>query len=417
MLELAWRDLKGNLMHREPLVFRRSSVLRVAPDSSFIGSVEIEARSQADLRVPYAAIMGAYRAANSSCLVHAYSRTLNHEELTNEIETSTETCWSHLQHPGVTPVALAHSGPGVRFVGNASVEARDQRGGRGAASGSQVLDAYTTVDLSELAARSCRSLVESRWCELSATVQTRNAFSRLLCGNFAAASGELQLTHSYFDLQNSTDPGGSFSLLPIPPIASEFDSTVVFYDTAALAFAPYEIEDYGRSRRWTLEAGHHAEIPVAEIAGGGLRVTSHSGTIPTRMSVGLRISKLGQVVPSELVIGAICAEQAPKRYHWAPIERALNARIDFVAYPEIFGPLDGNSRIDLELHHENSFDVRRTSLALAKLRRLLPGTIEQLFGQMEPSDLSYLVVKTDYPGFQFFVSSETNKAISLEHFF
>ena len=68
------RGMDGTLARREVLEFNDGLVLNYRPQENFEGSVEIEALSLKNLRIPYAAIMAIYESPRSVSMVHSYAR-------------------------------------------------------------------------------------------------------------------------------------------------------------------------------------------------------------------------------------------------------------------------------------------------------------------------------------------------------
>ena len=72
----------------------------------------MEAFSQVDLRIPYAAVMGIYETKQSVSMVHSYSRTYSHWELEEgrTISDGHEGCWTLKDSEDVYSFAVIHNG-------------------------------------------------------------------------------------------------------------------------------------------------------------------------------------------------------------------------------------------------------------------------------------------------------------------
>ena len=70
------RNLLGEIVLRKIIEFDKSAVCNYSPFENFEGSVEIEAFSIKNMRIPYAAIMAVYESSKSVSMVHSYCKIL-----------------------------------------------------------------------------------------------------------------------------------------------------------------------------------------------------------------------------------------------------------------------------------------------------------------------------------------------------
>ena len=68
------RDMYGRLAQRREINFSTSNVINISKFLIKEGSVEVEAFSNTNIRIPYAAVMIVYDAINSISMVHTYGR-------------------------------------------------------------------------------------------------------------------------------------------------------------------------------------------------------------------------------------------------------------------------------------------------------------------------------------------------------
>ena len=68
------RTIKGSIVSRQEYTFEETNVLNIPIKNIQEGSIEIEAFSNANLRIPYAAVMAIYETNCSVSMVHSYSR-------------------------------------------------------------------------------------------------------------------------------------------------------------------------------------------------------------------------------------------------------------------------------------------------------------------------------------------------------
>ena len=104
------RYLSGKLLSREEKNFENSNVIIISNSGAIEGSIEIEAFSDKNLRIPYAAVMTVYEGKESINMIHSYARNHSLMELeeNNAITTGRESCWTI--KPNVNNKAMFHNG-------------------------------------------------------------------------------------------------------------------------------------------------------------------------------------------------------------------------------------------------------------------------------------------------------------------
>ncbi len=111
-LVITIRDMKGNLILRKEVSFNNSNVINYIVSEIDEGSIEVEAFSNANLRIPYAAIMVVYETENGVSMVHTYGRNHSLIELEDDkaIVEAHESCWSLRTENNITNKAVFHNG-------------------------------------------------------------------------------------------------------------------------------------------------------------------------------------------------------------------------------------------------------------------------------------------------------------------
>lgn len=104
------RNMNGKLVKRREMNFYYANVINISNFEIKEGSVEIEAFSGKNIRIPYAAIMIVYEAKNSISMVHTYGRNHSLIELEdkNSITKARESCWTI--KPKFKNLAIFHNG-------------------------------------------------------------------------------------------------------------------------------------------------------------------------------------------------------------------------------------------------------------------------------------------------------------------
>ena len=104
------RKMIGQLVRRREYNFFKSNVINIDDFLIEEGSVEIEAFSDTNIKIPYAAIMIVYDARESISMVHSYGRNHSLIELEdkNSIIEGKESCWTI--KPRFVNTAIFHNG-------------------------------------------------------------------------------------------------------------------------------------------------------------------------------------------------------------------------------------------------------------------------------------------------------------------
>ena len=106
------RSLDGTLVSRREVNFVDRNVLNIEVSEVDEGSIEIEAFSSINLRIPYAAIMVVYETVNGISMVHSYSRNHSLIEIEDNkaITIARESCWTLRAYQNVSNKAIFHNG-------------------------------------------------------------------------------------------------------------------------------------------------------------------------------------------------------------------------------------------------------------------------------------------------------------------
>ena len=105
-LVITFRNMCGALVKRKEIEFSKGNVINLTVEEIEEGSVEVEAFSSKNLRIPYAAIMCIYETENSISMVHSYGRNHSLIELEDNkvITEARESCWT--LRPGFAAILL-----------------------------------------------------------------------------------------------------------------------------------------------------------------------------------------------------------------------------------------------------------------------------------------------------------------------
>jgi len=90
------RNLWGEIVNRKVIDFEKGYVCNYLPPDNFEGSVEVEAFSNKNIRIPYAAVMAIYESSDSISMVHSYARAYSQHEIEDHrtLSDGEESCWT-----------------------------------------------------------------------------------------------------------------------------------------------------------------------------------------------------------------------------------------------------------------------------------------------------------------------------------
>ena len=262
-INLTIRDLSGKTIRSSKYNFGNAEVLSFNSNEllegrvNFEGSVEVEAFSDTDLRIPYAAIMAHYQAPNSHSLTHSYARTFNQSELVTEknvIVDGEEGCWILHDSELVTSMAIIHNGT-HRIddffvdleVTNASNDTLLRRINFGTVLPYQTLKIIPKMCTDELV-----SFLGGKAGFASLSFKFKDSFTRALICRYTDNFDEFQSTHSNFNYAKK-DPGESErngkAVMHLPDYGAD-QSWVVVYPSAASKQYRISIDDGSNVFNW-----------------------------------------------------------------------------------------------------------------------------------------------------------------------
>lgn len=420
-LVLTVRNSGGHVVSRRSVQFGDASVFQESFEG-ISGSVEIEAYSGENLRIPYAAIMAVYETPRSISMVHSYARDHAPSEIEDglAILPAREGCITLSREQGVRTLAYFQNG-------QASVPAQTAtlvvRSGTHAPHSVPVplerIAPYQTVcfDLTALAGTIVDPLEPMPvFCGLN--FENRSSFPRLLVCWRDERTGEMQVTHSNFD----------YAQMPPDPVAGEREAWLHLPHLAPLV-RNIELNVYpglGEGRYSSCVNGRKQPLANGETISlladrrNVVRITRHDGDIPSRIVTGLGGSIDAAHVGFECSFGVLHRKRPPKRFHWGLVGQGLESIVYFTAYPEIYDEPQSIS-IHFSLYGINGGQVSKI-LECQRGLRDLPDylVVEEFFdnaSQVLGGGLGYVTAYCEWGGLVLFTSMRKNNSITLEHSF
>jgi len=313
------RYLSGKLFSREERNFDNSNVIIVSNSGAIEGSVEIEAFSDKNLRIPYAAVMTVYEGKESINMVHTYTRNHSLMELeeNNAITTGKESCWTI--KPNVINKAIFHNGHIEIKKQKAKIILNNQ-------SGKEIIRNFLIPSLKPFETfifdikkifPNYKNFFLNK--DGFATVHFTNSssFPRLLLVWSKKNNTEFQSTHSNFDYSKyitnkiKTNKGGE---MIIPKLPDEIENLkLVVYPK--FEKAKYLVK-YDNSKKESFSQGFIRSIDkkVEKIT-----FFTKNNYLPSRIVTGISGKSQNQKVPFECSLGINHVGARKKRFGWSVV--------------------------------------------------------------------------------------------------
>ena len=424
-----WRTKDGLVKDKELLNFENRDVINICnQDKALVGgSVEIEAISDKDLRIPYAAVMAIYESINNISMVHSYSRILNNNELisTNTVNGS-EGCWVLKDNAYITSFAVFHNGPHKidKFKAKIIIKNINEE------------EKYIDFTLDELKPyqtvyiipkdlfNGLNEFLGGQYGSANINYKLGGAFTRMLIGWFSN-EGQLTVTHSNFNYsEHPTDylDSETEKAYVVVPKTKEISNTnkidqLVVYDGRANSTNIF----YKSSDNYELIKESQKIINCND---NDIIFESNKGPLPSRIVNGLVKQPVKSNVGFECSLGVINHIYNVKRFHWCLASFLYNSSIIATAYTELFGKIKDEEKLVFKLYsttsiqspvktfkwHEISDEIQNGGI---KIEKLFSEEIEKT----EFNKYFYISVFSEYGGFCFFTDLLKNNNRTLEHSF
>lgn len=406
------RNLKGQLVSREELSFEESNVVNYEVVNVEQGSVEIEAFSNENLRIPYAAIMVIYESKNAVSMVHSYGRNHSLIELEDgeAIIEARESCWTLKVDEKTSNKAIFHNGHVAIESQAATFEVTNADGVE-----EQVaftlprMEPFETVVFdAEAIFPQLKDFLGGRdgWGTLH--FASNSSFTRLLIFWENSETSEVQVTHSNFDysahvtnLVETTKPG----YMVLPTIYGEIPNVIIYPKFASGSYTADGIGDFS--------SGAVVE-PIDET----LAFRRNDGKLPARIVTAVSAKLTSAVsLPFECSLGIIHEKRPPKRFHWLIISRNHPTRIHLTAYKEIY-PFEQAVELALKLYSDSAKDVLETSLSFPSIDKLPKEIkVDELFDLSGIGSFGYVSIFSHYGGLFVYSSLRKGDSLTIEHSF
>jgi hypothetical protein len=420
------RNLKGELVSRDVISFSDSLVKNYVPPFEFSGTVEVEAFSSENLRIPYAAVMAVYEASESISMVHSYARSYSQHEIEENrmIAKGRESCWSLRDSSDWRSFCIIHNGSQIVEPQLVTLNVRTFDGVEHSVDFEiGPLQPFETIVIEPLDYfHNLPYLLNGQPGNARLSFQLGAGFTRMLCGVRTNDWAQVQITHSNFDYSlhdtdiiDAEDKNAYFYIPNInkPQLKSE---VIVYPDRFSGIYTIAEID--GKS---VINENDIYRKTFNDASARRFVFSAESELMPTRIVTGLRLYGNENIIPAECSLNTSHQEIPPKRFSWMLVSSKFNSIITWVDLIDVYGGCDNNSDFVFHLYSSSSKEALKEKVIYSKINNKGNIKLEDIFGPDVKNFLNdqfgYLTVWSSYPGFMFFSTLSKKDSITIEHCF
>jgi hypothetical protein len=419
------RDMSGKLLARERLGFESGEVLNYSPlaGEDFEGSVEIEAFSAQNLKIPFTAISALYEAEKSVSLLHAYGRVYSSHEIeeARTIPVGREIGWTLRDSEGVRSFCVFHNGAAPQPAQKIHLRIRNAAGNRRACEiALTTLAPFETIRI--VAADHISGLagfLGGREGTAALDFQVNGAFTRMMVGNETTSGDEFQVTHSNFNYADHVSEALPDSVgeafMVIPDLGGRNRRVIVYPE-----FQPGAYVMTTANKQTSFEPG---DLVIAPVGTETVAFSRRDGALPARIVTGLIIDSDGARLPSEISLNVFHARKPDKRLSWgacASSER-LTASLVATDFTPVKGAFPANSTMEVRAYSAVNHDVLTVKLGATDMSALSKGIpFDDLFPGLAAhlgGETGYYTLYSDYGGLFCYTMLRKSGSVSLEHSF
>ena len=411
------RDMNGALIGRQRVAFDKGKVCNFVPPNPFYGSVEVEAFSLKNMRIPYAAVMGIYESADSVSMVHSYARAYSQHEIEERrmICDGEESCWTVREEAGVTSFGVIHNGSAAVPRQTVSLRIRNHRG-REVERRFELgpLAPYETVMIEPgRLIDGLEQWLDGRPGNARISFKLGHGFTRMLRGVSSRDKRQLQVTHTDFDYStHGTDTVAGSALMVVPHLPGEVE-VVVYPDCVAGSYeASYDAETFA------FKTGDMLRMRLPQTP-KNIIFRRTDGPLPSRIITGISVHPSSRVLPAECSLGVVHAEVPKKNFHWMVCrEESLVLRSTF---DELYGACPDDTECAFKLYSSSEREPLSRGMRSGELRQrgdcLALADIFPNAGEYLGGTFGYLTMWSAHSRLMMFSTLQKNESMTLEHSF
>ena len=411
-LLVTFRDMNGGLVARREVDFADGNVLNIEVQEVEEGSVEVEAFSCKNLRIPYAAIMAVYETENSISMVHSYGRNHSLIELEDGkgITQARESCWTLRASENISNLAIFHNG-------HVALEEQEGKFSVVREDGTEETAKFVIPALKPFetfvfdAEQIFPQLVEYLddgigWGTLH--FESQSSFTRLLIVWKNSVTGEVQVTHSNFDYsshETNTVDSAKPAYMVLPTVYGEIPDVLV----------------YPKFSSGTYLANGEDEFSSGLIMQDNPSVLSFSrtdGELPARIVTAVTGACSYDVsIPYECSLGVVHEKRPPKRFHWFLVSSVLPSVIHITAYDKIYPSTEAVNLV-VRLYSDSTKEIDEVLLSYESLASVPSEiSVDEIFNLSGINNYGCISIFSHYGGFFVFSSLRKKNVVTLEHSF
>ena len=418
------RKKSGELVSRKELKFSAGKVINLEVFEIDEGSIEVEAFSSSNLRIPYAAIMAVYETKNSISMVHSYSRNHSLIELEDDkaILEGRESCWTIRTGNSVKNTAVFHNGhvPLNKQKGLLTVTTKEGRDFRYEVPIPALKPFETLLFCIEDIVPNISEVLNGEIGWASIHFDSQSSFTRLLVSWEDRKTNQFQVTHSNFDFTSHitnqiTSDKSAYMVLPL--IKGRLPSIIVYPKFSPGVYSLSTGNIYGdESNSVDFESGI-ALNPDSNV----VKFRRKDGELPARIVTAVSGQLDKTSLPFECSLGVVHEQRPPKRFHWFLVSNKFPTTVHITSYEEVYESTSQSIELVFRLYISNSQKVAEKIVSFDSLLDV-PSEIELglLFNEQigkTRSAFSYVSMFSTYGGFFVYSSLMKESSMTLEHSF
>lgn len=416
------RNLSGEIIDRRLVDFEKSYVCNYLPPDNFEGSVEVEAFSAQNMRIPYAAIMAIYESSKSISMVHSYARAYSQHEIEDKrtITNGEESCWT-LRDDGIySSFSVIHNGPHKQKKQRVKLSVRNWQGKEQSAGIElpELLPFQTIFFEPKNYFQNLSDFLDGQTGNARISFKLNGGFTRMLCGIKAVDNNQLQVTHSNFDYSTheteTLKDGILRAYMRTPNILGDFQQEIVVYpDTNRGVY----VSECDRDKK-SFKTGEIHKLSYDNSDGKLVQFYRIDNILPTRIVTALRLNSRKPNIPAECSLGVVHHNRPKKNFHWMLVSKKFNSQICWVDYHEVYGGCPDDAKFVLKLYTFNEEKEIVKNLSKPDLPANCTMRLSSIFDSVSlAEDYCYLSVWCSYGGLMFFSTLEKADSITIEHSF
>ena len=418
----------GNILERKNVTFDKGNVLNLCPlnGKTGKGSIEIKITSKANLKIPYAAIVGIYETKFGLTAVHSYTRLYyEKEEMKNK---GNEGSWTIRDSEKISSFCVFHNGSEMQPAQKVKFTIQNEF--------QEILVShieipsippYGVIKINLInSIKNLREFLKGGIGTVSVNYEVKNSFTRLLIGNESIKNGhDMQVTHSNFNyktqgtdfLQNNSD----VSLHLYPGQINKYSEFIVYPH-----LVPGNYEAKLGNKNYKINNNQDiVKIPISQKnKSREIKFYSKIDPMPSRFQIGLVSKKNKKRIPNEVAFSAITSIEPRKRFHWGVcgVGKNIDTKLVILDLGNLDSKKEESEDVIISFYSTETNDVMKSTIKAKNIKQFVDGkSIYKIFKEIKKPTknmFGYFSVFSNY-GRYLCYSETTNQhgSIFKEHSF